>query len=347
MRRRLRLARRELGSLRAEKTIVLALVIQLFVAAFSSFLVVGLVSLYDPGSTQGAYTVEIGVSGNASEDLAPVVARGESRTVRVYDTREAALEAFRQREVDAVLLANYRPSGRAVVRAIAPEGDFRTTLVVVQLKDALSAFERERRIALQSRLQTDPLPVPRTPSSNPYFGFTYTVLVPLLAFLPAFISGSIAADSLAEEIERGTLELLQVAPLSTAHIVDGKAIAMVGLAPAQVALWLGFLSLNGTTVAHPLAILVLVTALAGVLVVLGAGLAIGIGVRREAQLLYSLAALVLFGLTAFLPENPANVVAKLAIGSSTTTTFVTVGGLAVAAVLGYVTIRRIVQSRAG
>jgi len=46
---RLTIAGRELSGLRAEKTILLAIAIQLFIAAFSSFLVVGLVSMYDPG----------------------------------------------------------------------------------------------------------------------------------------------------------------------------------------------------------------------------------------------------------------------------------------------------------
>jgi len=51
---RLTIAGRELSGLRAEKTILLAIAIQLFIAAFSSFLVVGLVSMYDPGSLGGA-----------------------------------------------------------------------------------------------------------------------------------------------------------------------------------------------------------------------------------------------------------------------------------------------------
>lgn len=339
---RLRLALRELGSLRSEKTIVLALLIQLFVAAFSSFLVVGLVSLYNPATTQGVYQVDVGVTGNASGDLVAAVNAGDARTGHVYPSHAAAMRAFDAGRIDAVLEANYRPDGRAVVQAIAPEGDFRSTLIVVQLKSALSTFERRRRSALAARLNDRPLPVPNVPDANPYFGFTYTVLVPLLAFLPAFISGSIAADSIAEEIERGTLELLRVAPLSIERIVDGKALAMVAIAPAQSALWLAFLSLNGTTIVHPLPILLLVAALAGVLVVLGAGLAVAIGVRREAQLLYSLAALGLFGATVVLPENPANVVARLAVGSATTATYLTVGGLSLAAAVGYWAVRRYV-----
>jgi len=62
---RLTIAGRELSGLRAEKTILLAIAIQLFIAAFSSFLVVGLVSMmYDPGSLGGA-EVEVAGAGDA------------------------------------------------------------------------------------------------------------------------------------------------------------------------------------------------------------------------------------------------------------------------------------------
>lgn len=345
MRRRLRLARRELASLRSEKTIVLALLIQLFVAAFSSFLVVGLVSLYDPGSTQGTYSVDIAVSGEASDALEAVADEGQTRNAIRYETREAALDAFTARQVDAVLHGTVGQAGQIQVQAVAPEGDFRTTLIVVQLKETLTRLERERRDTLEYRLEREPLPLPPKSESNPYFGFTYTILVPMLAFLPAFISGSIASDSLAEELERGTLELLRVAPLSVPQIVDGKALAMIGIAPAQAGLWLLFLELNGTPISHPLSILVLVGAMTALLVVVGAALAIAIEVRREAQLLYSLSALALFGVAMLLPEGPPNLVAKLAIGSPTGVTYGTVAALSVLAVGGYWAIRRFAGTR--
>ncbi|MFW5922515.1 MAG: ABC transporter permease, partial [Halodesulfurarchaeum sp.] len=337
---RLRLARRELASLRSEKTIVLALIIQLFIAAFSSFLVVGLVSLYDPGSTTGAYTVQMGVSGPAAEELDRLADQATSREAAIYDSRAAAMDAFADRRVDTVLHTETNEDGRIHVEAIAPEGDFRTTLIVTQIKAALSDLEREKRAALTSNLERDPLPVPPPADSNPYFGFTYTVLVPVLVFLPAFISGSIAADSLAEELERDTITLLRVTPLSISQIVDGKAIAMIAIAPAQAGLWLLFLQLNGTDIANPAKILLLVTALTGVLVVIGAALAIRIGVRREAQLLFSMLALALFGGSLLLPENPPNLVAKLAIGSPTSVSYVTIIALSVASIGGYFLIRR-------
>ncbi len=334
------LARRTLASLRSEKTIVLALVIQLFIAAFSSFLVVGLVSLYDPGSTGDALDVEVGVSGNASDDLAAVV-DGDSRSAVVYEDRAAALADFRDGRLDAVLHATRQPSGRTVVAATAPEGSFRTTFVVTQLKDALAAYERERRADLADSLSRQPVDLPPDRDANPYFSFTYTVLLPLLSFLPAFISGSVMADSLAEELERGTLELLRVAPLSLPEVVDGKALALVGLAPAQVALWLALLAANGTAVANPLAVLALVAGVAAVLVAGGAALAIGVGARREAQLLYSFGALAAFGAASLLPQSPQNLVARLAVGSPSLGTWASLAAVLAGAALAYAGLRRL------
>ncbi|MFB6094508.1 MAG: ABC transporter permease [Halanaeroarchaeum sp.] len=346
MRRRLRIARRTVASLRSEKTILLAVAIQLFVAAFSSFMVVGLVALTDPGAAQGDYTVDVGVAGPAAEDLAAVVERGDARDATIYGSREDAISAFASGRVDAVLVATRTDAGRTIVEAIAPEGDFRSTLVVVQLKQALSEYERSRRLAMRDRLRTDPVEMPTLPPGSPYVGFTYTVLIPMLVFLPAFISGSVAADSIAEELERGTFELLRVAPVSASAIVDGKALAMVAIAPAQAALWLALLGANGTQIARPAAILVLVTGLATVLVAVGAGLALVFRSRTEAQLLYSVVALGLLGASMALPESPANTIAKLAVGNATVITELTVLGLSTLAVLGYGGVRVAIEGLA-
>ncbi|GGL30412.1 hypothetical protein GCM10009037_12630 [Halarchaeum grantii] len=343
---RLVVARRELASLGREKTIVLALAIQLFVAAFSSFLVVGLVSLYAPGATAGAYVVTVGVAGNASGDLAPVVDAGGARTAIEYENPALARAAFEEGTVDAYVVAERAPSGRTHVDAVAPEGSFETTLVVTQLKDALTDYERQRRAELADRLDRQPLDLPPERGGNPYFGFTYTVLVPVLAFLPAFISGSIAADSVAEELDRGTFELLRVAPLSVADIVDGKALAFVAIAPAQAACWFAFLALNGTPLGHPVAVLGLVAAVSAVLVGAGIATALLAPKRREAQLVYSFGALAAFGAASLLPESPQNVVAKLAIGSPTTVTWLSVAGALALGVAGYAA-ARVAAARAG
>lgn len=341
-RKSLRIVRRELSSLRSEKTIVLALLIQLFIAAFSSFLVVGLVSLYDPGSVSAGVGLEFGVSGDAGDELREAVEGEGGWSLVDYGSLEEAREAFRVGEVDAVLHAETLDSGRVSVTALAPRSSFRTTLVVVQVKRALEGFERERRGALSSRLSREPVELPPEADASPYYGFTYTVLIPLLMLLPVFISGSIASDSVTEELERGTLELLRVSPLSVAELLDGKVAAMTLLAPLQAAVWLGLLAFNQTAVARPLLLLVLVAGFSLAVSAFGAGAALVFGDRKQSQFMYSVGLLAAFAVTYLFPESPPNTIARLAIGSVSATTLGLVSVYVLGGVAVYLALRWLV-----
>ncbi|GAB3026553.1 ABC transporter permease [Natronobiforma cellulositropha] len=319
------IARRELASLRTEKTIVLAIVIQVFIAAFSSFLVVGLVSLYDPTSVEGGELV-VAVTGDDPEALLAAAAERDGIDARWASDRSSAYSAFEERRVAAVLDASRDADGRLAVRVTAPDEGIGTTLLIVELRGLLEDVERTERASSVDRLETVPLAVPADAGASPYFGFTYTVLLPLLLFLPVFISGSIVVDSLTEERQRGTLELLRVAPLSLADVVDAKLVSMAALAPVQAIAWLVLLVLNGTAVANVPALVILVAALA--LIVVGAGVAIALVApdRRQAQLLFSGTVIGILVVASVLPEHPANTVAKLAVGSATSVTWLLFAG---------------------
>jgi ABC-type Na+ efflux pump permease subunit len=319
------MAKRELAALKSEKTIVLALSIQLFVAAFSSFLVVGLVSLYDPGNVEG-YTPSVALAGNASGEVETAIDEVGGLTRVTYDTRGAARGAFDSGTADAVLVADRTANGTVFVTATVPEENLRTTILVVKVRDVLEELERNEREELGHRLERETLDPPARTASSPYFSFTYTVLVPLLMFLPVFISGSVAVDSLTEEIQRGTLDLLRVAPVTLTDIVDGKLLATAGLAPAQAGLWIALLSANGTRIARPAALVGVVAAFALAVVAVGLGISLIAANRRQAQLLYSSGILLVFAAATLLPEDPPNAVAKLAVGSATTLTWAAVAG---------------------
>jgi len=335
------IARRDVASLSREKTIVLALFIQLFVAAFSSFLVVGLTSLYDPGSVSGSQVV-VGVSGEHTDALIEAAEEQDSVRAVGFPSNEEARRAYVDGELNAALLTT-DSEGRITVEVVAPEENIRTTLIVTEIRDLLEAVERNERIARAGSLDYRTIPVPGEVDASPYFGFTYTVLVPLLLFLPPFISGSIAVDAFTEEIERGTMELLRVAPVTLVDIVDGKAMGMIAIAPLQALLWILLLGFNGIQVANAVPLLAVVTAFATVVVVLGLLLGLLTGTRRQAQLLYSVVVLLVFGTLVFLPEHPATTVAKLAVDSPTTLTFLHVAGYAVAAVVLYLLARAVTR----
>jgi len=325
--KRLTIAKRELWVLGREKTIILALVIQLFVAGFSGFLVVGLVSLYDPASVEGLQ-IEAAVTGDASDDLQAAIDQQDSMTATEYNTSAEAFDAFSEGRAQAVFETAIQ-DGRIQVTLTAPEGSLETTLVVAEGQQALRALERQQRAERAAHLSVQPLQLPQDRGGNPYFDFTYTVLLPLLVFLPVFISGSITVDSITEEVDRGTLELLRVAPVSLTEIVDGKALAMIAIAPIQAMAWLALLSANGVGIANWSWLFGLVSASAVLVVSFAVGIALLASNRQSAQLLFSIGVLLLFAAASFLPVNPANTAALLAIDSATPVTYLGV----VAAVL--------------
>jgi len=333
------LAARELASLRTEKTIVLAIVIQLFVAGFSSFLVVGLVSMYDPGSVSGLDTT-VGVAGDETEQLVAAAEEADAST-EVYASPQAAREAFARGAVEAVIVTERVGGGQIRAAVRIPEGNVRTTMLVVQVRDVLEAYETRLREQRAASLQREVVRIPPEARSSPFFGFTYTVLVPLLLFMPVFIGGSIAVDSLSEEMERGTFELLRVTPATPVQLLEGKLLATAGPVPAQAALWIALLWLNGTPVVHVPALLVLTTAMAVSVSALGLGVSAATRDRRFAQFLYSSGLLVLFGATLLLPENPANTIARLAVGSPGPGTYVAVAGYVLIAVASLATVRQL------
>lgn len=296
--------------------------------------------MYDPGATN--QQVEIGVAGDATTEF--VMAAGEHEAVRVhgYNSEESMTEDFEAGNIDAMVVAS--ADGNTLdVNAVIPENSIRTTLVVSQLQDVLNTLESQQRDRLSSQLSYEPLEPPATDMENPYFTFTYTVLIPLLMFLPAFIAGSTAVDAVTEEVERGTLELLRVAPVTLLDIMDGKVAAAAVLGPLQALLWIVLLSLNGIPIAHPLLLVVLVGGLTTALVVFGAGLSLAVPQRQKAQLVYSLGLLGGFGLASLLPEHPGNTIARLAIGSATTDTFLFAFVPLVVAAVAYIVVRQGVQ----
>jgi len=318
---------------------VLALVIQLVIAGFSSFLVVGLTSLYDPGGD--AADVVVGVTGEEADALVAAAAEVEGLEPRRYGSVAAADRAFRRGEIAAVADAEER-NGRIEVAVEAPASDVRKTLVVVRVRAALEALERNERESRSAHLSAPPVSLPPGVDASPYFGFSYAILVPLLVLLPAFISGSVVVDSLTEEIERGTATLLLVAPVSVVEVLDGKAGVMAALAPASVGLWVVLLEANGIAVANLAPVLAVAAAVAVLFVTFGAAIAFAVPVRQRAQLTYSLGAVAALAAASLLPEHPATTISRFAIGSPSLSTYAHLAGYLAAAAVAAVALRRYV-----
>ena len=74
------------------------------------------------------------------------------------------------------------------------------------------------------------------------------LLIPLLVFLPVVLSGALCADSLTEEVQRGTIGTLLSTPATPGDVIEGKLLANVAVTPILSVAWFGLLALNGLTV---------------------------------------------------------------------------------------------------
>lgn len=318
----LTIARRQLASLRNEKTIVFAIIVQVVVASFSSFLVVGLVSLYSPDGVESNQLVSIGVTGDATDTTAPYFEELDTVSVERYATYDDASQDFQDGRLNGIIETQYRDNGRISTTVTAAETGVQSTLVVVRSKQALKELEQNQRTQLAEETTVDTLRLSEGSQSSPYLSYTYVVLLPLLLILPAFISGSIVSDTIIEDRRNGMLELLRSAPATDRDIVRGKMAVPLALGPLQVAAWIALVELNGIPISNP-----------GLLIAIGTGLtltAAGIGAfttqrtndRGKAQFLYSTVLVFFLSLTILLPEAPITTIAKLAMNSQTLTTYI-------------------------
>ncbi|MBI4361998.1 MAG: ABC transporter permease subunit [Euryarchaeota archaeon] len=314
------LAKRELRGVAAERTLVLALFLQLFIALFSSFLAFGLVALYSPEELRGIQgpRVTVGLVGG-DPGLEETLRAGRIRVIS-YTTAGEALRDFYSRRLAAVLTVAPpepgKPPGSAPVELdlVLPKNDLQGTLALVRLRAPLESFEEQVRHARAPHLP-DPYQLPEPARASPaMFELAYGLLLPLLVFLPGFISGALTIDLLTREWEEKTLDLLLVGPLTLRGVVMGKVIASSLLVPPQVALWLALLSLNNITTTSP-HLLILLGTLSGVLLTSAAAtFALAFKERSQVQVVYSLFLILAF-LTSFsIAGGPVNAATRLALG---------------------------------
>ncbi len=325
-----------MDSLFHEKTLVLAIIVQLLIASFSSLLVIGLASFFDP-SALGKYEgqrANVGIVGDG--ELRQFI---EKSTVRPYYYNDlgSALSDFNKNTIDAVvIIPSQKSSGHDIINVVIylPESDIKGTLVTLQLKKPLEDYEtfvrdvRSPRIGFEPvRLYVDSLPQ----KTSTYFEFIYGILIPLLVFTPVFISGGLIIDMFTEEFERKTIELLLVSPLSFMQMLNGKMLTAVIIVPMQVFLWLMLVRLNGVAVYNIGIILLLISIIAVIIVLIGAVVAIKYRQRTISQYMYSLILILLFLVGYLFADSPFNLVTRLSCGTAGTDSLFYVAGYAAVA----------------
>lgn len=307
------LVRREIKAVRKEKTILFAIFIQLFIASFSSVMLIGVMSFYDPqtiGENSGA-KITVGAVGHIASPIVDSVDGAPNIEVRAFPSLEAAEDAFRAGRVDAIMAIPAPQTGAVNMDLYLPRSDARSTVILMGLSEPLKQAENRLREENGIRLNYSNI----QGKSHTSYEFLYSVLIPLLMFFPALIAGSIVIDTVSEEIENKTLDTLRAAPVSLHRIFSAKVFAAVLLAGVQCVLWMFLLRMNGYAIDNAGLVLGLAISIAASIACGAAIIGLCFKDRERAQFVYSIALLLASGLSYLFDPSPFGLVTRLAAGS--------------------------------
>ena len=307
--------KKELASVIRDRTIVISILIQLFIASFSSALLLGMLSLYDSDTIlkfSGA-GIRIGVV-NASDNMLGSLMSERGLQVNQYATLTDANAAFYRGEVLAIVDTPQDANGLTEIKLYLPESDTVSSLVRMVIQEPLKQYENVLRT--QKGIEVRYTNLKGKPSTS--FEFVYSVLIPMLMFFPAFVAGSMTVDSITEEVENNTLQTLLSAPLTINGMVGAKIVASVILSILQCIAWLTLLQLNGIAIQNTGWILILALVVAGITSTSAALGAVLLRDRERSQFIYSLMLLAAAAISTLLGLSPITTMSRLAISDAYT-----------------------------
>lgn len=308
--------KKELNSVIRDRTIVISILIQLFIASFSSALLLGMLSLYDSDTIMkfSGAGINIGVVASPGDNKLGSLMSERGLQVRQYMSLEAAQAAFYQGEILAIVDTPRDANGLTEIKLYLPESDTVSSLIRMVIQEPLKQYENVLRA--QKGIEVRYTSLKGKPATS--YEFVYSALIPMLMFFPAFVSGSMTVDSITEEVENKTLQTLLSAPLTVNGMVGAKISAAVILSMLQCSAWLALLRLNGIAIQNTGWILLLALIVAGLTSTAAALGAVLLKDRERSQFIYSLMLLAAAAISTLLNLSPITTLSRLAIGDAYT-----------------------------
>jgi ABC-type Na+ efflux pump permease subunit len=307
----LAVVKRELSSVLRDRTILIAILIQLFIASFSSGLLLGMLSLYDADTIlkYSGSLVRIGVVDNVDNPVGTFLADRELTVIR-FGTLTQAESAFYEGTISAIVDTPRDVNGITEIKLYLPDSDAISSLIRVAIQEPLKQYENYLRS--QKGVEMRYTDLQGEPSTS--FEFVYSVLLPILMFFPAFVAGSLSIDSLTEEFENNTLQTLLSVPLTVNGVISAKISSILILSILQCGAWLVLLKLNGVAIQNTGWIFLLALIVSGITSTSAALAAILLKDRERSQFIYALMLLAGAAISNLLNLSPIITLSRLAIG---------------------------------
>jgi ABC-2 type transport system permease protein len=307
------LLKRELKSITKEKTIMFAILIQFFIASFSSIIMVGIMAFYDPSSiSQNTKAhITLGLVENKPGAMDGFL-QNPPRGIRVrhFTTTDLAENAFNSGKIDAIMVLPENQTGTVDMKLILPQLDTKQTVIMMMLQEPLKNYENYLRG--QNGVKMQYANIPDKPSNT--YEFLFSLIIPILMLFPALIAGSIMIDTITEEFENKTFDTLMTTPISLQQVFAAKIAAAVVTAIFQVILWTGLLRLNGMVIQNPVMVIAIAIMVAMLISFIAALVALCLKDRERAQFIYSIILVAAVAGSSFLGFSPVNLITVVASG---------------------------------
>ncbi|MFQ6134317.1 MAG: ABC transporter permease [Nitrososphaerales archaeon] len=319
MRRYLALARLEIGGIRSQKIMVLAVFVQLVMLLASSSLTAGFSSAFggDLRVVEGKSVVVDGV-GDVADRLSELLKSkglvvvpsdylGKIGSVDVQITVfSGRLDRDEPIEIDVSLpQSTYTPALLRILRSSLEElqEDAR------RMRGGLDVVDPPPRVVLSDSAAFNAM------EKQIIFETTYMMMLPIVLLLPLIISGGLVLDSISEEKERKTLHLLQATPLSLFEIIGVKMIFYMLVGLTQAGVWMALLQIISVELNNIGWTILLLASLSIFFVLIGGLLSLKMPNKAMAQLAYTLLSTLLILAWFVLPGSPMSIIVALAVKS--------------------------------
>ncbi len=276
--------------------------------------------MYDPSTMQG----EIDLGTVNSTQLNKVIKKDKETDYQEFQSLEAAINSFKQGKIDAVIKKETKTINEtkiAYLDVYVPKNSFLSSLITSKIKELSISYENQLRQQLHNEDVLDKeVIIYDAPRTNPNYHFTHSILIPLLFLLPAALSGIMMIDFLTEEIEKKTIEILEISPLSIHDILNAKAFVAWVLVPLQATAWMSLLALNGITINNFFVSLIITSSVSLLLVSVSGILSLELKNRNQVQLSYTILIITSLVLSSILPIDLINLLAKLSMNNTAPST---------------------------
>ncbi|MCF7862018.1 ABC transporter permease [Candidatus Woesearchaeota archaeon] len=302
----MKIIKKELMDILQEKSFVSTLFMQLFLIAFYTFAIMGILAVFSP--TGHSISLQV-ISNQDLTDLKEILS--ENSRIRPYYTTTEDM-AFDNH--DAVLYIEKGSTTEMKLHVLSP----RSTYITSEIKKSLQQYESLLRKksglpALEINTILRENDINRLASVSITYEFTYLVIIPLLIFLPIYLSGVLFIDLLTEEQKRKTLDILRTAPVSYLSIITQKVTAALIISFLQILAWVLLVTTRGIHISNIPLLLLFAFIFNILLVLLAALITVIFKDRVNSHILYTIIYVIIV-LTKDLPINPLSIITKLAMG---------------------------------